>query len=185
MSDFRIDVRVRNHLLLSAIEGSMCKTIAGVAENGGPSIAVTYAFVNIKRTPQDKFGNWDNYALRICDTIGVLPDEVFTEAHYEILKTNRAQFVSNMQDISRLIESKDPCELLENKQKDALMWSALDGLNPREKQVLQFRNIDDLTLDEVAERLDLSKERVRQIEAKAIRKLRHPSKRKFFPVIEA
>ena len=180
MSDFRVDIRVRNNLLLSAIENSFCKTIAGVSEMGGPSLNVIYGYVNLKRSPLDSFGNWQPSALCICDVIGVLPDEVFTEAHYEALKTNRAQFVADMGDINRLIESKDPLTMLEEKESKELIWDALETLHPREKLVLQLRNVDDLTLAEIGKRLDVTGNRVMQIEGKALRKLRHPDRRKFF-----
>ena len=56
----------------------------------------------------------------------------------------------------------------------------LDGLTAREAQVMRMRfGIDmssDHTLDEVGKRLEVNRERVRQIEAKAIRKLKHPSR---------
>jgi len=56
--------------------------------------------------------------------------------------------------------------------------SALAFLNERERQVLELRFglVDgrDHTLEEVGQRLGVTRERVRQIEAKALRKLRHP-----------
>jgi RNA polymerase primary sigma factor len=57
---------------------------------------------------------------------------------------------------------------------------ALDGLTPREAKVLRMRfGIDmntDHTLEEVGKQFDVTRERIRQIEAKALRKLRHPSR---------
>jgi RNA polymerase primary sigma factor len=57
---------------------------------------------------------------------------------------------------------------------------ALEGLTPREAKVLRMRfGIDmntDHTLEEVGKQFDVTRERIRQIEAKALRKLRHPSR---------
>jgi len=54
----------------------------------------------------------------------------------------------------------------------------LAGLTPRESKVLRMRfGIEmntDHTLEEVGKQFDVTRERIRQIEAKALRKLRHP-----------
>jgi len=58
----------------------------------------------------------------------------------------------------------------------------LDSLTPREQKVLRLRfGLDDgraRTLEEVGKEFDVTRERIRQIEAKALRKLRHPSRSK-------
>ena len=71
---------------------------------------------------------------------------------------------------------------------DAALYSSLkdttkeilDSLTPREAKVLRMRfGIEmntDHTLEEVGKQLDVTRERIRQIEAKALRKLRHPSR---------
>ena len=64
---------------------------------------------------------------------------------------------------------------LKNATQDVLV-----GLTPRESKVLRMRfGIDmntDHTLEEVGKQFDVTRERIRQIEAKALRKLRHPSR---------
>ena len=58
----------------------------------------------------------------------------------------------------------------------------LDTLTEREKKVLTLRfGLEDgrpRTLEEVGKEFDVTRERIRQIEAKALRKLRHPSRSK-------
>ena len=60
--------------------------------------------------------------------------------------------------------------------------NVLDTLTPREEQVLRLRfGLDDgraRTLEEVGKEFNVTRERIRQIEAKALRKLRHPSRSK-------
>lgn len=66
---------------------------------------------------------------------------------------------------------------------------ALKDLTPREAKVLRMRfGLDlntDFTLEEIGKQFDVTRERIRQIEAKALRKLRHPSRaeklKTFFP----
>ena len=60
--------------------------------------------------------------------------------------------------------------------------SVLDSLTPREEKVLRLRfGLEDgrsRTLEEVGKEFNVTRERIRQIEAKALRKLRHPSRSK-------
>ena len=62
------------------------------------------------------------------------------------------------------------------------LLGVLDTLTPREERVLRLRyGIDDgkpRTLEEVGKEFNVTRERIRQIEAKALRKLRHPSRSK-------
>ena len=65
--------------------------------------------------------------------------------------------------------------------KEQLM-EVLDTLTEREEKVLRLRfGLDDgraRTLEEVGKEFNVTRERIRQIEAKALRKLRHPSRSK-------
>ena len=58
----------------------------------------------------------------------------------------------------------------------------LATLTPREERVLRLRfgigQNQDHTLEEVGQDFEVTRERIRQIEAKALRKLRHPSRSK-------
>ncbi len=62
------------------------------------------------------------------------------------------------------------------------LWDVLETLTPREEKVLRLRfGLDDghqRTLEEVGKEFQVTRERIRQIEAKALRKLRHPSRSK-------
>jgi RNA polymerase primary sigma factor len=59
--------------------------------------------------------------------------------------------------------------------------AVLDSLTPRERRVVQLRfgfiNDQERTVEEVAKRFGVARERIRQIEVTALRKLRHPSRR--------
>ena len=81
------------------------------------------------------------------------------------------------------IEDKNVHAPLDSATGSGLCWATqgiLDTLTPREAKVLQMRfgigmNTDH-TLEEVGKQFDVTRERIRQIEAKALRKLRHPSR---------
>jgi hypothetical protein len=75
----------------------------------------------------------------------------------------------------------DPEEALWGKEKQAYIKDLLDGLNRREAKVLRMRygiELDhDMSLEEVGRTFDVSRERIRQIEAHALRKLKHPDRK--------
>ena len=57
-----------------------------------------------------------------------------------------------------------------------LVADALKALSPREQDIIQARFFDGETFEEIGDRQGVGKERIRQFEAKAIRKLKHPSR---------
>jgi RNA polymerase primary sigma factor len=73
-----------------------------------------------------------------------------------------------------------PAEAALNTNLKEKMESALKTLTPREEQIIKMRfglgDGSEHTLGEVGQRFFLTRERIRQIEAKALRKLRHPSR---------
>jgi len=88
--------------------------------------------------------------------------------------------------IEDMIEFTTSEELCEGEELKKTMSDALDSLTPREAKLLRLRfGIDtdnELTLEQIASIFNLTRERIRQIEAKALRKMRHPSRSKVFEV---
>ena len=73
-----------------------------------------------------------------------------------------------------------PAEAAAHNSMRLIVSEVLDSLSPREAKVLRMRyGVDmtsDYTLEEVGKQFDVTRERIRQIEAKAMTKLRHPSR---------
>ena len=89
---------------------------------------------------------------------------------------------SNLGDFVQDQEATAPSEAAALTMLRTEMELVLDTLSPRERRVLQLRfGVADghqRTLEDVGKRLGVTRERIRQIEAKALRKLRHPSRSK-------
>ena len=87
---------------------------------------------------------------------------------------------SNLGDFIEDTNVLSPIEAALNEGLSEATREILSGLTPREAKVLRMRfGIDmntDHTLEEVGKQFDVTRERIRQIEAKALRKLRHPSR---------
>lgn len=79
-------------------------------------------------------------------------------------------------------KAASPADKAEAKMLKEQLLQVLDTLTPRENEVIRKRyGIDDArpkTLEEVGKEFNVTRERIRQIEAKALRKLRHPNRTK-------
>ena len=79
-------------------------------------------------------------------------------------------------------DSPDPSDSASSSLLREQLCNILKTLTPREEQVIRLRfGLDDgrtRTLEEVGKKFEITRERIRQIEAKALRKLRHPSRSK-------
>jgi RNA polymerase primary sigma factor len=78
------------------------------------------------------------------------------------------------------VAASSPAEAAIHANLRAAIDEALDALSPREAKVLRMRfgldTTSDHTLDEVGKQFDVTRERIRQIEGKAMRKLMHPGR---------
>ena len=87
---------------------------------------------------------------------------------------------SNLGDFIEDGNAESPVESATSVSLNESTREVLSSLTPREAKVLRMRfGIDmntDHTLEEVGKQFDVTRERIRQIEAKALRKLRHPTR---------
>ena len=79
-------------------------------------------------------------------------------------------------------DSDLPEQIIEEQFKKEAIDAVIETLTPREKAIITMRfgldGKEPMTLEEIGEVYELTRERIRQIEAKALRKLRHPSRAK-------
>ena len=77
-------------------------------------------------------------------------------------------------------DAQDPFEQVARGMLKDQVMEVLGSLTPRERKVLELRfGLEDgrsRTLEEVGREFNVTRERIRQIEAKALRKLRHPTR---------
>ena len=89
---------------------------------------------------------------------------------------------SNLGDFIEDEKALAPADVASQQMLQKQLEDVLDSLSERERQVLRLRfGIEDgrsRTLEEVGREFEVTRERIRQIEAKALRKLRHPSRSK-------
>ena len=89
---------------------------------------------------------------------------------------------SNLYDVLRSGESPNPDKSLLHESLRVEIYRALDTLTPREADVVRLYfglgGHNPMTLEEIGETFDLTRERVRQIKEKAVRRLKHTSRSK-------
>ena len=115
-------------------------------------------------------------AERVREMIAMLPQPMSIDTPMgDEQDTNLADFIedenaANLEDSAERMMLRDHIQLV------------LDSLSDRERRVIELRyGLDgdrDRTLSEIGDALGVTRERIRQIEAKALRKLRHPSRAK-------
>ena len=184
MTDYRVQIKVRNARLLRAIEkaghqpGQIFAREVGISYTGH-----LLPYLNLKRTPFDENGDLRPCAEMLCVFLNRLPDELWSEEQRYPLLTNAAEIELSAASVHELLASHsdcaDPLSLLEKKQAAQAVDALLDTLTPREAEVLRLRcGIDgeSMNLEEMANAMGCSRERIRQIEVKALRKLRAPAR---------
>jgi RNA polymerase primary sigma factor len=123
----------------------------------------------------------------IAEEMGVTPEKVSEALRISREPVSLSSPVGEEEDaqLGDFVEDKEataPSEAASLTMMRTEVEDILDTLTPRERRVLQLRfgliDSRQLTLEEVGRRFGVTRERIRQIEAKALRKLRHPSRSK-------
>ena len=186
MKEFRLKVSVRNNLLLSAIEAQGYVSVAEFERACEIGIGRINNLVAMREAPILQSGEFSQKAKLIMEVLGAAPTDLWTEQQLTIkLKTNSGERDIDADIVQHLLEQKDRTDYLPSPEDSllaaetaAIVERVLGTLKPREKDILQERFEKDLTLEEVGNHHGLSKERIRGIEAKALRKLQHESRSK-------
>jgi len=194
LPDLRLELRKRNNRLWHLIfdqgmnVASFCRAYGFCS--GSQSIIGDY--LNLNRSPYNKRdGSPTGMALRLAVIAKCVVEDLFPVELYALSMVSERMVAEipshafcSLGAARRLTATGDtPIELVRRGELRQVIEQKLDTLYPREALVLKSRyglvgDGVEQTLDEVANSLGVSKERIRQIEAKALRKLRHPSRAK-------
>jgi len=178
MKEFEVEIRVRNNLLKQR------RTEIGLSQRelafaAGVSQWTITVFESMRESPISRRGGWKSTAKRIAQFFCVDEEDIWPDVVRNVSK-HRATVQVDAAGVQSLIESDGPQhKRIELRERAQAVNQALGVLTDRERHVLEarcgFDGSEGLSLDKIAKDMFLSKERVRRIEAKALRKLRHPS----------
>lgn len=191
VNPYLVKVSIRNNLIIRAIRAAGYKNVSRFCEQNGMGKTELTELISLRRSPLTAEGVFSNSAKNLMENLCALPTDLWTPEQLTMkLKKNTATtevdfnamvaaLGMNSEEVFQLIDSSSPDKELEKEEAYTVVNDILDTLTPREAKVLRMRfGIDcaELTLEEIGEKWDLSKERIRQIEAKAMRKMKNPSR---------
>lgn len=173
---FHIQIRIRNNRLRSH-RLALGLTLAQLARSSGVSDSLICALENLKKPPKTKSGDWRDSVTRLSEFFGVLPEDLFPEELNQV-KVSSAEGEFGLEDLPQFCGMDEalslpaPGDLESDAQAQDILAMAEDALSPRDFYVLRAVTMDGELLRDVGERLGLTTERIRQIHARAIDRVR-------------
>lgn len=171
------------------IRQSITRAIADQARTIRIPVHMVETINKLNRTTRQllqKFGR-DPTTAEIAEAMGVTEDKVSEVQRIALDPISLESSIGEEQDskIQDIVEDENalsPMEVTEQTLLKEQLLAVIETLTPREQKVIRLRyGLDDghpRTLEEVGREFNVTRERIRQIEAKALRKLRQPSRSK-------
>ena len=187
--DYRIEVKVKNNKLLEKIEEAGYESVAAFCRACGLHPTAVGRFINMVQAPVNQLtGEYSQSFMKMVDFLRCMPEDIFPKAQMQgAMKVNKVTTKADIGDVHSLTTSLrtlalPPEEKMIFDEAQASIQRAMETLTPREQRVLMLRfgfyDGKEHTFDEIGEKFNVSRERIRQIERKAIRKMRHPQRSK-------
>lgn len=192
MNDLRVELRGKNNILWHAVF-DVAPSLAAFCRRFGLPQGSVGGYLNLRTNPRrlTAFGRQlveprlTKTAQRLCEITGLPADELFPMQLYAfgqmraVAEVESERFVS-LSSAKRLALPPSQEESIARDELAREVSEVLETLTPREAMVIKQRfgldGHEEHTLDAVADSFHVSRERVRQIETKALRKLRNPSR---------
>jgi DNA-binding CsgD family transcriptional regulator len=175
--EYSVKVTVRNALILRRMKELGIKSQTELARLAGIHLSSVNALIAMRRAPISSVdGQWLQHAFAISSALQVEPEELWTERQRGMaLRRNSHEINMSEEEVQRLSTDGGVERLALAGERRGLLDRNISKLQPREQHVLRRTFFEGATLTEVADDWGVSVERARQVEAKALRKLKHPS----------
>ena len=198
MRDLRVESRFKNAVLYNELERRFAATAAKIIRRQGPlpllkvaslEMGVCYSTIggllNLNISPYGVRGKPSKPALALSEYLEIPVEVLFPPSLYAlklprvVAREFESEQVLSLQEAAGagLLPPIDPDSGRWELSRD--LGAALQTLSPREEKVVRLRHgigCPEHSLSKIAGEMGVSRERIHQIEAKALRKLRHPSR---------
>jgi RNA polymerase sigma factor (sigma-70 family) len=186
VKDYSVTVAERNNHLLAAMRGAGIATLADLSKRTGLNYQTIVDYANLRLSALRQDGRFRAGVMTLAAFLRVPPETLFPPRHLVApLRVRKATFEADMDDLQALAAASPapallPDAALERADLSAAITKALVSLTAREERVVRLRfGLDgdgERTFDECGAALCVTTERARQIIAKALRKLKHPTR---------
>lgn len=178
MSDYYATLKIQNGRLKKAMEDAGIKSINQLSKACGSHPTQIGRIFNFKESPKKKNGEWRICVQKLCALVNCDPTDIFPDEMIQVMPTNKIGSYIEQAQLSGMRERQqlNPHEHIENMDKREALIAIIDTLTPREAEIIKARFWDDRTLADIASDHNVTRERIRQIEDKALNKLRHPQR---------
>ena len=136
--------------------------------------AIRYSMIKSSPLDQEIKKRWENATNKVDRILRSAEEPISLESPVGDEES------STLGDFIKDDDALEPMDAADREMLKEMVQSALAALSERERQVLELRfgllDGKDHTLEEVSRYFNVTRERIRQIEAKALRKLRHPTR---------
>lgn len=189
VEEFNIKVSVRNNLILKSIKNQGYTNLNKFAKECQVSIGGLYDLVNLKESPLTRDGEFSKPAKELMEALGACPVELWTDEQLTMrLRSNTVEREISKEGLQIALQSNArsligldyPEQELEEVDNTRVVGDKLDSLTRREAKVLRLRfgldGVKEHTFEEIGDLFECTGGRIQQIEAQALRKMRHPSR---------
>ena len=133
----------------------------------------------LRLSPMTQKGHFTDLANQVMEGLGACPTDLWTEEQLTMnLKRSSSYSAIGREELHVLMngEQKSLLESVAGQELEKTMNDVLKTLSPREEKILRMRFYDNKSQEECAKEFGVVKERVRQLEAKALSKMRRPGR---------
>ena len=175
MIDYYAILKLQQGRLKAAMLVMGITTATELSKRSGVGMGTIGKLLNFRMSPRQKNGQWRSVTLAVSRTLGSEPSDLFPEhLDHEIATNAITGYVEQSQLAGVERRQLTPAEdIIEDELLDTVQ-EVLDTLTEQEQGVIRSRFWERKMLDVVGREQGVSRSRIRQIEAKALRKLRHP-----------
>ena len=166
VTDINVKVTFRNARILNAIKAAGYESQAECARAIGMAAARLNALVAMRSAPVGVDGQLSTAAQMLLQGLCLLPEDLWSEEQlYLKVLRNTGEFEITMDELTLALENENELNyLIKN-----------STITNRQLQILKERHCQELTYEEIGLKHRITRERVRQIEQNALKKLRKDS----------